>query len=491
MHQTATSPPILTPSDSGAYQNPTVTRGACEGCHKSKEKCMFDAGTQTCSRCLRLAKICYSRRNKRMGRPPAPGRASYGSYGVLDVNSGVQTCDDEFGGALFIRAEQHLASPCTFGLPTSHYGRVSNMLETTEGFLDAHRYFMLGKSFAEDFQAAVRLLFSHSPQILMNAYAAALELIPYRKMQIRTMNGLDFTAGVQCLQYLTSMSLSPLTAEDAASILMIGQIMLVYDNLIQNKSTHTITRGSLLRVKEWYPALIERPDLDSITLAPVLVDTVECLFRREVPVVRLPVTDRCIVDRMVGVCSSLLPFLYDLCECSWRCKMHTVTPMGFMGENDPYLQIERRIYAWSPQLPPDFDSKYTTRETASMLAQASLYRTAALLIIHRLRFPLGVEDNAASVYAENIFSELRLLATWPPEELGFGLDFPLTVAMMEMPGPGEELFNAFQPMRFRQSNGGSVEIMNFIKSITTMRDMGYRGPWFDFVGDGLRGMILP
>ncbi|KAH7176849.1 hypothetical protein EDB81DRAFT_773652 [Dactylonectria macrodidyma] len=487
MHQTAISPPTLTQ----AQRNPTVARGACEGCHRNKEKCIFDAETQTCSRCLRLAKTCYPRRNKRMGRPPVFGQTSHGSYRVIDVNAQVQACGKEVGGAVYAQVAPYVPSPCTFGLPTSRYGRVSNMLETTEGFLDAHRHFMLGRSFAEDFQAAVRLLFTHSPQILANAYAAALELIPYRKMPIGTVDGLDLTAGVQCLQYLTSISLSPITAEDAASTLMIGQIMLVYDNLIQNKSTHTITRGSLLRVKEWYPALIERPDLDPITLAPVLVDTVECLFRREVPVVRLPVTDRCIVDRMLGVCSSLLPLLYDLCECSWRCKMHIVTPIVFKYGDDPYLEIERRIYGWSPQLPPDFYSKYTPRETAGMLAQASLYRTAALLIIHRLRFPLGMEDDTAFVYAENIFSELRLLATWPPEELGVGLDFPLTVAMMEMPGPGEELFNVFQPMRFRQANGGSVEIMSFIKSITTMRDMGYSGSWFDFVGDGLRGMILP
>jgi hypothetical protein len=388
-----------------------------------------------------------------------------------------------------------LCSPsnlCTLRPPFRSSWQVNHMLETTEGFFEVHRTFMLGRSFVAEFQSTVRRLFARSPQVLIDAYSVALKLMSSRHVTSPGLDGRDLTIGARCVQRLMEASSSIKHLEDAAVIVLLGQALLVYNTLIPSPATQVITRGTLLSVKRWYPALIKQPYLDAVILTPVLVDTIECLIRREMPVIQLPAPDRCIIDRFLGVCTSLLPLLYELCERSYQAKMNGfgehASPPGAV-EDDPYSDVERKIRDWTPELPSSFFATYSALEVSIILAQARSYRIAALLVIHRLRFPLGDEDLVAQYYANDILRELSILKVWPSDAAtGLGLDFPLLVATLELPQLGSDIYKAFEPLRFRRQH--SDQILNFIKFVTAARENGYNGLWFDLVHNRLLGVTL-
>jgi hypothetical protein len=390
-------------------------------------------------------------------------------------------------GSLCSPPSPHILRP-----PTRNHWQVNHVLESPESFFEVHRTFMLGPSFVDEFQSVVRRLFARSPQVLTDAYSVALKLLRSRNAKLPDIDGHDLTVGARCLERLMDGSSCITHPEDAAVIVLLGQALLVYNTLIPSPATQVITRGILLSVKDWYPALLEHPYLDAVTLTPVVMDTVECLIRREIPVIRLPVLNRCIIDRILGVCSSLLPLLYELCERSYQAKAN-----GFTGhvspwdptEEDLYSEIERKVRDWAPELPPRFFTAYSALEVTVMLAQARSYRIATLLVIHRLRFPLGIEDLVAQRYAGDIFRDLSILKAWPPDAAtGLGLDYPLLLATLELPGPGEEIYKAYEPLRFRRQH--SDELLDFINFVTAARENGYNGLWFNLVHDRLHGVTM-
>ena len=125
-----------------------------------------------------------------------------------------------------------------------------------------------------------------------------------------------------------------------------------------------------------------------------------------------------------------------------------------------------------------------------MLVQAHLYRLTALLIIHRLRFPLGTEDIIGQRYAKEIFRELYSLREWPTNgATGLGLDFPLFVAMVELPKVGFEAFQAFDALRYRKQHPRNI--MEFIELIQKKQRLAFRRSWLDLVNGGFIGDILP
>jgi hypothetical protein len=372
--------------------------------------------------------------------------------------------------------------------------QVNYMLESAQGFFNVHRTFMLGKAFLPEFHSVVRRLFARSPQVLVDAYTVAMSLLASRHAASGRLDEHDLAIGTHCLQRLMGSSSYIASAEDAAAVLLLGQAMHVYNALILTPDSQTITRGTLLSVQRWYPALIERPDLDVITLTPVLLDTVECLIRRKVPVIRVPPVTRCIVDRCAGLSSSFLPLLYELCERSYQAKLKATAPLVHTellpsSDEDPYHDIECKIRTWQPQLPPDFFITYSAFDASVILAQARCYRLAALLVIHRLRYSLGTEDVVAQEYAAEILADLSILKAWPSDATtGLALDFPLLVSTLELPSQGIEIYKAFELFRFRRQD--SAELLGFVHHVTTQRQNGFQGLWFDLVENRLLGVTL-
>lgn len=458
-----------------------ASRRACAPCYRNKEKCNFPEENTTCSRCSLLERTCLPRTPRRMGRPPKPIDFPHRGCSVVPLD-----------------AKKHLSKllsppPATVyspNPPVPDFPEIASFLATTEAFLELHRQFMLGVNFAGDFQSVVRGLFAHAPHILGLAYSTVLELINYRRLRSDGLDGFDTNSGTRCLQYLLQGNSAVTQAKDAAVRLMLGQILLVYDALLLQTSSQIITRGALLLAKDWYPSMMRRPQLDSVTLTPILVDTLESLVRREIPVVRFPDTDRIIVDRFAGVCSSLLPLLYDLCEASYREKHRGPSETSKDLDADPYSDIEQRISLWAPRIPRDFFTKHRATEISNMLAQARVYRTSSLLVIHRLRYPIGIQDDVAQCSADTILNELCDL-THPSinAATGLGLDFPLLVAMLELPTRGERLTKSFEQLRLRKHGFGGIS--GFVKAVHEAYHNGYAGLWFEAVEYGLSDVMFP
>lgn len=375
--------------------------------------------------------------------------------------------------------------------PGAAYRQVYNILANKDSFYELHRQFMLGREYADEFQAAVLVLFNRSPHILSPAYYAVLGLAAFRSICSRGLHGFDWSRGTDCIRCLRHASLFIATVEDAAVFLMLGQLLLVYNILVPSFCEQAIECGALLSTKDWYPALALRPELDSVTFCLVLVDTVKCLIARELPVMRLTAVDRCTFDRFIGACSSFLPLLYDLCERSYQVKMRTIPIFceqeGLEG-SDPYEDIEKKISAWKPLRHESRSLQHEFLETDAALAQASLYRIAALLVIHRLRFPIGKEDSTARRYADYILTQLSFISKCSSEGTGIGLDFPLLVAMMELPHRGEPVFWALDNFRIRQNFSNLAQ---FVKSVRKEYDSGYDGLWLDLIPRKLPLPMLP
>ncbi len=95
----------------------------------------------------------------------------------------------------------------------------------------------------------------------------------------------------------------------------------------------------------------------------------------------------------------------------------------------------------------------------------------------------------AYCYADSILNDLSCMRTWPRGgATGLGLDFPLLVAMLEIPDRGEEMFRDLDKLRFRQHSKESLE---FVRSVRTAYESGYGGLWFDLVSEHLEVPILP
>lgn len=227
-------------------------------------------------------------------------------------------------------------------------------------------------------------------------------------------------------------------------------------------------------------------------MTPILIDTVECLVHREIPIIRLHPQSRVIVDRYAGLCASLLPHLYDICECSNALK---IKALAVGSESDSSIEdrldeIEETIRRWRPRTPAQLFDNYGQNAVLAMVTQANVYRLAALLILHRLRHPLGVEDEAAQKLANGIFSELAFFAKSAVKETSaLPVVFPLTMAMLEIKGPGEYLLERLSS--FTVQSISASRLQEFVNLTRASRKFGFEGIWFDLVDTHLRVAVPP
>jgi hypothetical protein len=125
-----------------------------------------------------------------------------------------------------------------------------------------------------------------------------------------------------------------------------------------------------------------------------------------------------------------------------------------------------------------------------MVTQANTYRLAALLVVHRLRYPLGVEDEAAHFLANSIFSELSyFVKNDAMKSTALPIVFPITLAMFEVEGPGEELLDKLAA--FTVQNMSAVRLRGFVNQVRTARQSGYGGIWFELVDSQLHVAMPP
>ncbi|KAJ5477100.1 hypothetical protein N7539_007244 [Penicillium diatomitis] len=511
---------------------------ACDRCYSSKEKCTFTGNDQQCARCRRLKIACStSRRNRRIGRRPAAKAFPHGEMQVWSVDS-----DQPFGAhppppptpqrpasissdggpstastrrtSLTRRSKskspsdesvEEVRDSCRYPTPiiaperllasSTSLRTASDALRTVsdpEQFSVIHLPFMLGPSFVAESQTTVYQILRLSGPTLTEGYLAFLGMMTqYQRSLVLRQQEPDMVKAAKGLQRLRDVKITQ--DYDAACALFLGQTMYVFNVLTapHSSSAHAIVRSALMSTKAWVPRLVHFPMMDTVLMTPMLIDTVECLVRREVPIIRMPATERVIVDRYAGVCATLLPLLYDLCVCS-----HTMrTSVLAVGESpseiyEQLADVERMILDWTPPQPSDLLAKHGQWEVLAMMTQANAYRLAALLVVHRLRYPLGVEDETGRDLAQSIFALISQFAQSAAQHTSaLPVVFPLTMAMIEVEGPGEEIWE--QLSLFAVQSSSATRLRGFIKQVRGCRESQYEGLWFDLVDTQLDVAMPP
>ncbi|KAJ5773849.1 hypothetical protein N7457_008745 [Penicillium paradoxum] len=483
----------------------------CDHCNWTKEKGISDA--PPCARCSRL-KISEStsRRYKRMkyrsAVQPFPHRESSkvecqqprdsegsdsdaSSSALSQFSSPVAAGDaltPESTDFMIISPERLLASPTNLQTASDALRIVMDF----EKFSVIHSPFMLGSRFIPDSRKTVYAILKFSAPILTEGYLAFLGLMTnYQKSPVMRRDEPDICQAAKGLQRLRSVNITH--DYDAAGVLFLGQIMYVFNVLTApySNTAHSIVRSALMSTEQWLPRLVEIPILDGITMTPILIDTVECLVHREIPIIRLDHQRRIIVDRYAGLCATLLPHLYDICECTNALKRNppAAGSASHSAIHDRLDEIEETIRRWHPRTPAQLFDNYGQNAVLAMVTQANMYRLGALLVLHRLRFPLGVEDEPAHKLANGIFSELSFFAKSVTNDASaFPVVFPLTMAMLEIEGPGEVLLERLS--YFTVQSASALRLQEFVKLVRSSKETGYEGIWFDLVDTHL-GVAMP
>ncbi|KAJ0417626.1 hypothetical protein BJY00DRAFT_303342 [Aspergillus carlsbadensis] len=374
----------------------------CDHCYAGKKKCTKPPSSRTCTRCDKLSLSCTNlRKQRRGGRPP----------------------------------KQTLPGVTKESLSIWDYQQVGD-----DDFYSSHDIYMIGSTFAGDFHRALEYCQQHSAHLLDDIFRACHSCLSWARFGMLPSDQVDMQSGASSVQKLRDASIA--NTHDAAAVLLLGQALAAFDSLVSCSRTISILRFSLSLTRPWYPEIMRTQLLQPIAIAPIFWDTIWCLLYREVPVIEPVFLQTDVVDRIVGVCTPLLPIFYDLCVAS----------NNVLDDPNPgaaFDEIEHRVRMWSPTSPDP--SQYTPLEILSMQTQAEMYRTATLLLIHRLRVPISPRpDDTAKALATSILdTRTRFFECAGSDAKLQNASFPLLLALLETETPTEGLWENSTYLRNR------------------------------------------
>jgi hypothetical protein len=509
---------------------PMASSQACDRCSSRKEQCRFDDRARDCQNCMRSYSQCsFRRRIKRKGRPPVAKPMPHGRYEILTFEEPGSKIPGTAPAPAAPADETSLAG-VRRGVPSQPYpvdsiGQVPRqdsescsdpvqeyngdgggdsdsddneqseswkeiqllLMEDDAAFYNYHKFYMICPKFNKPWLEAIRTVLPASEGHLIHVYQVIKRLFRPEGTRMRYAVDTDVMRGARLLKNLAKI---PITSDlHAGAMLMVSQVLAINHISLTCTSPYAICRNAIFTIKPFYESLLQNhPWLDPITITPLFNDVVECLARRMIPVARIPSCDRLIIDRMAGLCWTLMPLMYELCERSVQGRTEDAScPLSSTSERqsqagDLYTSVEDKIIRWEPRTPTAFYEFYTVHEAMAMLLQARVYRCALLLIIHRLRHPFGEKDAQALERANDILVHLVTFFESAPDELkNLPVGFPLLVAMME----NREMGVALLPFisTFHSHPEYPVRFKGFVDNVWNARQAGFEGKWFDLVED--------
>lgn len=350
---------------------------------------------------------------------------------------------------------------------------------TDEEFYKLIDIFMIGPSFTKSFRQALNYSYLKAPHILRDMFSVMIKYMTNTSKPNTTAE----IAGVADL--LRKLQITEISNEnDALAVLVLGQSVAALDTFMVSTGSMLILRHSLYLVKPWYAQLAQVEFLDPVTVTPIFWELIECLIKRDTPIIRPRIHRPHVIDRLVGFCVSLMPIFYDLCEVSHNMKVQA------RSETHKLDIIEQQVLAWTPDEASLHTTKFTDSEIMLLRAQATIYRSATLLLIHRLKYPLGCQDAIAVSYANDIMEEKDkiLLHGGPDTKLQFGC-FPLFLALLEIPLRPETLWKSLT--RLSYCPACAEQFFAFHKYFWQRRWDGFKGSLFDLIDEGPTFMAVP
>ncbi|KAJ5977059.1 hypothetical protein N7501_000401 [Penicillium viridicatum] len=267
--------------------------------------------------------------------------------------------------------------------------------------------------------------------------------------------------------------------QDLITALVLGVSMVTFAMHVDDGQPFLISHYTLALVKPVYHTLLTMdPGIMDMLMCLVNTETFECLIRSEVPTLRIGERDRWdVVDRYIGISSSLFGPLYDLCEAS-----HLMRLAGGRMEIEVVERldaIQDSLERWKPSPPPDFIERFTQSEVVGMLAQAKVLRFMALLIAHRLRHPYGQRDMEALQLSSAITAEIDMALQSTGRSIP-RTTLPYTVACFEITGTeARAAVVAKIPEVVTFSRQAQLQVGRSLSSVRNARDGGDQFYWFD------------
>lgn len=449
-------------------------RRACDRCHRNKQKCNFEDHEKKCIECQQSATACTTQRSqlrqgrrpkvsnlgpagsilvwdseraKQASKTPPPQRTAAAvteSYAqeitrkVFEVALEYLHLSSEAHKANFQGNGSHASSPTEVRTPSPYSYRVTfaetpwlpHSEKVVGQFYETYDLFMFGPTFAQDLRLAFQRSYIISPVLLHDVFTALYTTVKRARHNISMCDQEeDMIKGAISLQRLRTASISGL--KDAFAVLALGQSLAAFDLLTHCIGAMSILRYSMCAIRPWYDVVSRDPSVEPVLIASVFWDTINCLIRRDIPVLKYTPTDPHTVDRMAGFCSSLLPMFYDLCVASKAIKHQRMTGAGAI-DFEALHEVRQRLVEWAPHPPPNASDLYTYQEVLKLRAQAAMYHVASLLLCHRVQYPVGTHDDVAQAHAASILAEFsKFTALIRP---GTGLQnvtFPVLLAALE------------------------------------------------------------
>lgn len=286
--------------------------------------------------------------------------------------------------------------------------------------------FVIIPGFVRSFQDMLRKSFAGSPEVLRDAYlAAAAAFVQIQNGELGNEN-LSLNRSSMSIERLRRFQ--PKDRSQLALLTRLGMSIVTFEFLTSSSSSHAIVAHTLLSLKPWLPLRSTDLDLDFNVNLLVLMDIVNCVMYREVPIMRHE-TDNTRIDRCVGLTGGLFPVMYDICLVSHKHK-YEVKPYRTESEQD-WAALALTVQNWHAYEPPGFSGTYQDNEIVTMRTQASIYRNALLLLIHRIQHPYGEIDAVAQSWSGSILSSLEtsrhVTGRYPLPSF-----FPLLIASFEV-----------------------------------------------------------
>ncbi|KAJ4304627.1 hypothetical protein N0V90_000153 [Kalmusia sp. IMI 367209] len=235
-------------------------------------------------------------------------------------------------------------------------------------------------------------------------------------------------------RHVTSAMISlrslPITkSEDAKLCLTLGFALAFSVYATIGVGVSDICHYCLSITKPFIEASAIDPEMEPRISLLVLLETMECLVYRRKPTLRIQPRSPRKVDRHLGLCLALLPYYYDLCVISHSLIDNPGTrPVGLQQQLE---EIRAHVDKWQPSEPEGFIHDFSTTEVVQLLAQAKVYRLAALLMIHRLQHTFGQEDRQADIWSREVMLELELAQRISNQPVRF-VTLPFIIAAVEI-----------------------------------------------------------
>ncbi|KUJ18210.1 uncharacterized protein LY89DRAFT_41780 [Mollisia scopiformis] len=499
-------------------------RRACDRCHRLKEGCRWEGGSTACTLCKRSKSSCTTlraplRQGRRAKTKPLGQDASIDVWEVegfetksiktstsqaliksrmqpsLSANTSVSHINE--WDILLETIPDCYQSPKTnendSSTPQRQPQKVSQdismeqpfkpwIIDQFDDFYTRHDLFMFGPTFARDLRVAIQHAYTCSPTLLHDILMVISPAVDRAKQKPSSWNQTEINRCTTSIEKLRTARITSLY--DALAIMALGQNLAAFNLLTYNTGAIFIMQYSLTSIRPWYGQLSKDPSIDTVTITPVFWDTVHCLLKREIPIIKFYSRDPHTVDRMAGLCTTLLPILYDLCVVSHTLK-HQLQSSSEI--NTQHLQhIEQKLRSWKPTPPPDFTTTFTPHEILKMEAQASMYRTASLLICHRLLHPIGTEDDIAISHANSILLDYARYSALVSLQM---VTFPILLAALEVEDVDEGIWKSMPLLAAAPTCIGKMGA--FVEYVWMRRLSGCTGFIFDVVDSGPEFIVVP